>query len=72
MKRCWEFKNCGKEDCVEYKKQKGSVYLALCWIRAGTMSGGKISGDNALRIEDCRRCDYFLYLSNQTKKHKVA
>jgi hypothetical protein len=66
MKKCWEYKKCGKEDCVVYQKYKGKATVPLCWYVAGTMCGGKVQGEYAQKIASCRNCDYFLYLAKQT------
>jgi hypothetical protein len=75
MKRCWEYKNCGeREDCAVYQKYKDKPIVPLCWYVAGTMCGGQIQGGYAKKIDSCRHCDYFLYLSKKTtlKRREVA
>ena len=54
---CWEFKKCGRDksnDCPAYPKG-GRV----CYLVAGTMCGGKVQGTYALKIHNCRDCDYY-------------
>ncbi len=54
---CWEFKKCGKDetgDCPAYPKG-GRV----CYLVAGTMCGGRVQGTYALKIHNCRECDFY-------------
>lgn len=54
---CWEFKKCGKDttgDCPAYPKG-GRV----CYLVAGTLCGGKAQGAYAIKINNCRDCDYY-------------
>ncbi len=54
---CWEFKRCGRdktEDCPAYPKG-GRV----CYLVAGTMCGGNVQGVYALKIGNCRECDFY-------------
>ncbi len=52
--RCWEKKNCTKEDCPAYMNLSGR-----CWLIAGTMCGGKITGEFALKYKSCTECDVY-------------
>lgn len=54
---CWEFKKCGRDktnDCPAYPKG-GRV----CYLVAGTMCGGKVQGTYAIKIDNCRSCDFY-------------
>lgn len=55
--KCWEFKKCGKDethDCPAYPNAG-----RICYLVAGTMCGGKVQGMYALKIENCRQCDFY-------------
>ena len=72
---CWEFKNCGRELGGKREKDLGicpaSTYLPLegvhdgiasgraCWVVAGTMCGGDVSGTFAEKLGDCLECDFY-------------
>lgn len=54
---CWEFKKCGRDatgDCPAYPKG-GRV----CYLVAGTLCGGKAQGAYAIKINNCRECDFY-------------
>ena len=54
---CWEFKRCGRDrtnDCPAFPKG-GRV----CYLVAGTLCGGKTQGEYALKISNCRECDFY-------------
>ena len=54
---CWEFKKCGRDkngDCPAYPKGG-----RLCYLVAGTMCGGKVQGQYAMKIQNCRECDFY-------------
>lgn len=52
--RCWELKNCGKTECPAYRSECGR-----CWLIAGTLCACEISGEAALKIESCLKCEVF-------------
>jgi len=52
--RCWERKGCGKEDCPAFHKED-----MRCWLVAGTMCGGKVTGEFAKKFESCTQCDVY-------------
>jgi hypothetical protein len=55
---CWEFKKCGrKEDCPAYPH-----HGRICWYIAGTFCEGKIQGEYAQKIKDCRKCEFYIKL----------
>jgi hypothetical protein len=55
---CWEFKKCGKEkNCPAY-----SYHGRICWYIAGTFCGGKVQGEYAKKIKDCRKCEFYIKL----------
>ena len=74
MKRCWEYKKCGNENCVVYKNYKDSALVPHCWYVAGTLCGGKVQGEYAQKIGNCCKCEYFNYIKELTalKKQTVA
>lgn len=47
--KCWERLNCRRKDCVAYGKLR-------CWSIAGTYCRGKVQGDFAQKLGDCREC----------------
>ncbi len=54
---CWDFKKCGRDrtaDCPAYPNA-GRV----CYLVAGTMCGGSVQGVYALKIGNCRECDFY-------------
>jgi diguanylate cyclase (GGDEF)-like protein len=52
--KCWEKKKCAKEGCPAYKNTK-----VRCWLVAGTMCGGKVQGEFALKYKSCTECDVY-------------
>lgn len=51
---CWEKKNCSKKGCPAYLNSSGR-----CWLVAGTMCGGKVQGEFALKYKSCTECDVY-------------
>ncbi|HDO21344.1 MAG TPA: sensor histidine kinase [Nitrospirae bacterium] len=47
--KCWERLNCHKEECPSYGHLR-------CWAEAGTFCHGKVQGEFAQKIGDCRKC----------------
>jgi hypothetical protein len=72
MKKCREYKKCGNEDCIVFKKYHNSSLVPHCWYVAGTMCGGRVQGEYAQKIGNCRNCDYFLYIRDITSLKKVS
>ncbi|MEK6583102.1 MAG: two-CW domain-containing protein [Nitrospirota bacterium] len=59
---CWEYKKCGKDetgDCPAYPRGGRA-----CYLLAGTMGEGKVQGSFALKIGNCRECDFYKRLVN--------
>lgn len=54
---CWEFKKCGQDQngqCPAYPKGG-----RICYLVAGTMCGGQVQGQYAMKIHNCRECDFY-------------
>lgn len=47
--KCWERLGCEKKDCPAYGKLR-------CWSIAGTDCHGKVQGEFAQKLGDCREC----------------
>lgn len=72
---CWEFMKCGRELGGEREGELGacpaSTYMPLegvhegiasgraCWVVAGTMCSGDVSGTLAMKLGDCRICAFY-------------
>jgi diguanylate cyclase (GGDEF)-like protein len=52
--RCWEEKNCSRKDCPSYFNTD-----VRCWLVAGTMCGGKVQGEFAVKYKSCTECDVY-------------
>lgn len=52
--KCWERKNCSKKDCPAFHNT-----AARCWLVAGTMCGGKVQGEFAIKYKNCTECDVY-------------
>lgn len=52
--KCWEKKNCSKKDCPAYSNTD-----VRCWLVAGTMCGGKVQGEFAVKYKSCTECDVY-------------
>lgn len=52
--KCWERKNCGKKECPAYQNSCGR-----CWLIAGTMCCGEVTGKFALKYGNCTKCDIY-------------
>ncbi len=48
-------------DCVNNGRNAGRI----CWIRAGTFSGGKIQGTFANKHLSCMGCDVFIRVKKE-------
>ncbi len=51
---CWRELECGKEDCPVYGQEH-----ARCWLIAGTFCRGKVQGQFAKKLKDCRLCEVY-------------
>ncbi len=54
IKKCYEIKNCKKEDCPCYGKE-----AVRCWQIAGTFCGGKVQGVFAQKFKNCSKCEVY-------------
>jgi len=52
--RCWEAKHCNEKGCPAYKNTCGR-----CWLIAGTMCGGEVTGKYAQKYKNCCECDVY-------------
>ncbi len=50
--KCWERLDCEKKDCPSYGRTR-------CWAVAGTFCHGKVQGEFAQKIGDCRKCPVY-------------
>ncbi len=58
--KCWEFTKCGRDrtgGCPAYPRA-GRV----CYLVAGTMCAGKVQGIYAMKIGQCRECEFYRML----------
>lgn len=51
---CWDRKKCSKTDCPAYGDK-----IHRCWLTVGTMCGGKVQGEFALKYKSCTECDVY-------------
>jgi len=51
---CWEKKKCTKNDCPAYGDR-----THRCWLTVGTMCGGKVQGEFAIKYKSCTECDVY-------------
>lgn len=72
---CWEFKQCGRQpggakagelggcpatECRGLHGIHGGVNAGrACWIVAGTLCGGPVTGTFARELGNCWKCDFF-------------
>jgi two-component system NtrC family sensor kinase len=62
---CWESMRCGRtgddggEPCPAYPH-----FGRVCWAVAGTLCQGRVQGEFAKKLGDCRRCEYFKQSTN--------
>ncbi|MDY6952300.1 MAG: chemotaxis protein CheW [Thermodesulfobacteriota bacterium] len=54
MTKCWEVKNCGKQDCPAYGNRD-----LRCWMISGTFCRDEIQGSFHEKIDACRKCDFY-------------
>ena len=52
--KCWEMKNCSKNECPAYLNTQ-----IRCWLVAGTMCGEKPQGEFAVKYKSCTECDVY-------------
>ncbi len=81
---CWEYKNCGRYPGGGREKELGVCPVIIhreltgvhggtnagraCWVVAGSLCGGKIQGEYALKLNNCWRCDFM----NRVKEEESA
>ncbi len=65
---CWEYMQCGRDKDSSVKCPAYPHFGKACWAVAGTLCTGKVQGTFAQKIEDCRKCGFFL--SRQEQKQK--
>ena len=70
MLKCWEHKNCQQKNCVVFVKNHNKSTIPHCWLTAGTLCDGKVSGDYNNKINYCRKCDYYTYLQGKLTLRK--
>jgi hypothetical protein len=79
---CWEFKKCGREPGGAKEHELGTCPASYdarydgifggrnggrsCWLVAGTMCKGVVEGIFAKKYDDCRKCDFFQLVRNDT------
>lgn len=51
---CWNKHQCDNRECPAYKNECGR-----CWLIAGTMCGGKTSGEFVEKYGSCLECDVY-------------
>ncbi len=54
IQKCYEVKNCSKEDCPCFGKE-----AMRCWQVAGTYCGGKVQGAFAQKYGNCSKCNVY-------------
>ncbi len=80
---CWDFKNCGRQPggyhaaelgvCPACETQatdginNGEKGGRACWAVAGTLCGGKIQGDYAKKIDNCKNCNFYAIVHMEEK-----
>jgi signal transduction histidine kinase len=60
--KCWEFNKCGVEKTMGAEIIKCPSYPnygRICWAIAGTFCGSKVSGTIALKLGDCKKCEFY-------------
>ena len=61
--KCWEIKGCTKQDCLAYGSEDHR-----CWLKVGTLCGGKVQGEFAQKYKTCFDCDVFKMISKEPVK----
>ena len=57
---CWEYMQCGRDVNGELKCPAYPHFGQVCWAVAGTFCAGKIQGTFAQKINDCRKCKFYI------------
>ena len=56
LRRCWEIRNCSKNECPAYKNKN-----LKCWEIAGTLCDGYDAQAGSLeRLENCKKCRVYM------------
>ena len=61
---CWEFKKCGREKGGAKAREFGVCpaypdHGNHCAHVAGTLCGGKVQGNFAMKLTNCMKCDFY-------------
>ena len=78
---CWEFKKCGRQAggskvgelglCPASTEKRldgnnhGNNAGRTCWYLAGTLCGGAVQGTFAIKLPNCRTCEFYQLVSRQ-------
>lgn len=57
--KCWELTGCKKKACPAYERAD-----ERCWLRVGTLCGGKVQGEFAKKYKTCFECDVLKKVSH--------
>ena len=84
---CWEFKKCGREPeggkadglgvCPAAVAKavdgvnNGSNGGRLCWAVAGTLCGGKVQAEFAMKLANCVTCDFYNKVLNEESQFEM-
>ena len=82
---CWEFMKCGREIggkkvdklgvCpVATEKRATGIHGGVCggrccWVIAGTFCGEKVQGTFAEKFEDCTKCPFYQFVTEEEPKY---
>jgi signal transduction histidine kinase len=58
-KPCWEYMQCGRNTRGNDKCPAYPHFGRVCWVVAGTFCEGRVQGTYAQKSENCRKCDFF-------------
>ncbi|MFW9847639.1 MAG: two-CW domain-containing protein [Candidatus Thorarchaeota archaeon] len=78
---CWQMKNCGREPggvnaadlgvCIAATEatvngqNEGENGGRVCWAVAGTLCGGEVQGEFAIKMDNCIMCDVYHTVSKE-------
>ncbi|MCG8334889.1 MAG: hypothetical protein MJE63_10250 [Proteobacteria bacterium] len=78
---CWEFKKCGRHQYGDKVSELGVCPAAsdescnginngknagrYCWKVAGTLCGGEVQGEFAMKAMNCAKCDFYLSVRDE-------
>jgi len=84
-KNCWEVMKCGREPGGDRVGELGVCPAAIekrfdgvqggknagraCWLIAGTMCDGEVTGTFALKYSDCKKCPFYKKVQKEEKIH---